>query len=99
MNITIKTRRRYDAKHVAIVDMGGTVWALYIPDAEQAKNPRAVAENITSREYDDVEVVACARRHYKRDGAIVPGCHPAAGPNPQEPRMPHFIPQPSRLRC
>jgi hypothetical protein len=82
---TTKTRCPYDAKHVAIVDMGGTVWALYIPDAEQAKNPRAVAENITSREYDDVEVVACAQRYYKRDGAIVPGWVITSGPDYSEP--------------
>lgn len=80
-----KTRRPYDAEHVTIVDMGSTVWALYIPDPKQAKTPRSVAQNITSREHDNVEVIACAQRYYKRDGATVPGWVITSGPDYGDP--------------
>jgi hypothetical protein len=66
-------RRPYDAKHVQMVDMGHTVWALYIPDPEQAKDPQHVADNLLRREYADVEVVATARRFYKKEGAHFSG--------------------------
>lgn len=66
-------RTPYDAEHIAIVDMGHTTWALYIPDPEQAKNPRAVAANITAPEYANVEVVATAIRCYKTEGATASG--------------------------
>lgn len=68
-----KARTPYDAEHVAIVDMGRTVLALYIPDPEQAKDPRAVADNITAPEYADVEVVATATRCYQTEGATASG--------------------------
>lgn len=67
------TRTPYDAEHVAIVDNGHTVWALYIPNPEQAKDPRAVVNNIASRCYSDVEVIAQARRFYKRNGSSFSG--------------------------
>ena len=73
--------RPYDAKHVQIVDMGHTVWALYIPDPEQAKDPRHVLDNILDRsKYDDVEIVATATRLYKSQGAAVSGWIIASGP-------------------
>jgi hypothetical protein len=59
----------YDAEHVVIVDMGRTVWALYIPDSEQAKDPQRVAEGLLRPEYADVELIATAERHYKKEGA------------------------------
>jgi len=74
MNATTdKARTPYDAEHVAIVDMGRTVTALYIPDPEQAKDPQAVADNITAPEYANVEVVATATRCYKTEGATASG--------------------------
>lgn len=79
MNLT--TRTPYDAAHVAIVDTGRAVWALYIPDAEQAKDPRAVLDNLTAPEYADVEVVATATRHYRSEGAPVSGWFIASGPD------------------
>jgi hypothetical protein len=66
-------RTPYDAKHVQIVDMGRTVWALYIPDPEQAKDPRKVADNICAPEYRNVELVARAERFYKKEGADFSG--------------------------
>jgi hypothetical protein len=67
-------RRPYRAESVQVVDMGHTVWALYIPDPEQAKDPRHVAENILDRsKYDDVEMIASMTRQYKRDGGAVSG--------------------------
>jgi hypothetical protein len=74
-----RARRPYDAKHVQLVDMGHTVWALYIPDPEQAKDPRTVAENITASEYTNVEVVATAKRCFKSEGAAVSGWIIASG--------------------
>ncbi|MFD9205916.1 hypothetical protein ACFVZM_06500 [Streptomyces sioyaensis] len=66
-------RTPYDADHVAIVDMGHTVWALYIPDPEHAKDPQAVADNLCDRKYTDVEMVASTQRFYKKDGAAFSG--------------------------
>jgi hypothetical protein len=74
-----KARTPYDAGHVAIVDMGHTVWALYIPDPGQAKNPRAVVDNITAPEYSDVEMVATATRCYKTEGATASGWFISSG--------------------
>ncbi|MFI1408829.1 hypothetical protein ACH4Y0_02650 [Streptomyces sp. NPDC020707] len=74
-----QTRTPYDAEHITIVDLGRTMWALYIPDPEQAKNPRAVAENITAPEYANVEVVATATRCYKTEGAMASGWFISSG--------------------
>ncbi|GAA3032564.1 hypothetical protein FHS39_002546 [Streptomyces olivoverticillatus] len=63
----------YDADHIAIVDMGHTVWALYIPDPEHAKDPQRVADNLLRPEYRDVEMVAGMQRHFKKDGAWFSG--------------------------
>ncbi|MFE7780342.1 hypothetical protein [Streptomyces nigrescens] len=68
-----KIRTPYDAKHVAIVDTGRTVWALYIPDPEQACDPQAVADNICHPKYADVEIVATVERFYKKEGAHFSG--------------------------
>lgn len=63
----------YDAEHVLYVNYGHTVWALWTPDPDQAKNPRAIADNITGRAYADVEVIAEMSRLYKSEGALVSG--------------------------
>lgn len=86
MNATADERRTpYDASHVAIVDMGHTVWALYIPDPDQARTPRHVADNICDRKFADVEIVAVASRHYKSEGAAFSGWIVEAGHNFSEP--------------
>lgn len=74
-----KARTPYDVEHITIVDMGRTTWALYIPDPEQAKNPRTVAANITAPEYANVEVVATATRCYKTEGATASGWFISSG--------------------
>ncbi|ELP66244.1 hypothetical protein STRTUCAR8_10227 [Streptomyces turgidiscabies Car8] len=74
-----QTRTPYDAEHIAIVELGHTVWALYIPNPDQAKNPRAVADNITAPEHADVEVVATATRCYKTEGATASGWFISSG--------------------
>lgn len=66
-------RTPYDAEHVSIVDMGHTMWALYIPDPEQAKDPKDVADNILDHKYASVEMVATATKYRKRDGALYAG--------------------------
>lgn len=74
-----QTRTPYDAEHIVIVELGHTVWALYIPNPDQAKNPRAVADNITAPEHADVEVVATATRCYKTEGATASGWFISSG--------------------
>lgn len=66
-------KQPYRAESVQIVDMGHTVWALYIPDPEQANDPQHVADNLLRPEYRDVEVLATMRRFYKKDGANFSG--------------------------
>ena len=70
-------RRPRDAAHVQIVHEPGLVTALYIPDPEMARNPRAVLDAPPSmenyRKYEEVETVATAERHYRRDGADFTG--------------------------
>ncbi|MEU1663617.1 hypothetical protein ABZ547_08375 [Streptomyces sparsogenes] len=69
-----KTQRTpYDAEHVQIVDHGLVMTALYIPDPEQAKDPSYVLEHITDSQYEAVEVVAEATRHFKNEGAAFSG--------------------------
>jgi len=67
------TRTPYDAAHVAIVDSGHTVTALYIPDPDHARDPRAVLNNIADRTYAEVEIVVEMTRYYKCDGAPFSG--------------------------
>ncbi|MFC8889555.1 hypothetical protein ACFT54_10085 [Streptomyces cinereoruber] len=74
-------RTPYNADHVAIVDAGETVTAVYIPDPEQAKEPAKVVGDITDRKYVNVEVVATARRFYKKDGADFSGWVVESGPH------------------
>lgn len=72
-------RTPYDAEHVQIVASGNTVTALYIPDPEQAKDPRHVLDNILDSAYQGVEVVATATRCFKSQGAAVSGWIIASG--------------------
>ncbi|MFD7016161.1 hypothetical protein [Streptomyces sp. NPDC059928] len=65
--------RPYNAENVQIVDQGLSVTALYIPDLEQAKDPKYVMEHITDRRYEAVEVVGEATRHFKHEGAVFSG--------------------------
>ncbi|MFF7022996.1 hypothetical protein ACFY97_18585 [Streptomyces klenkii] len=58
----------YSAEYVHVVDMGPTVWALYIPNPEQAKDPRHVADNLLNPKYADVELIATAERFRKNEG-------------------------------
>lgn len=62
------SRTPYSAEYVHVVDMGFTVWALYIPNPEHARDPRNVADNILDRKYADVELIATAERFRKCDG-------------------------------
>ncbi|MFF3928213.1 hypothetical protein [Streptomyces hirsutus] len=73
-------RTPYDANHVAIVDEGHTITALYIPDPELAKDPRRIVKDIANRQYANVELVATARRFYKKDGASFSGWIVDSGP-------------------
>lgn len=66
-------RTPYDAAHVAVVDSGHTVTALYIPDPDHAQDPRGVLANITDRAYAGVEIVVQMTRFYKSEGAPVSG--------------------------
>lgn len=66
-------RRPYNAENVQIVDQGLVMTALYIPDPEQAKDPKYVLEHITDSRYAGVEVVAVATRHFKTEGASASG--------------------------
>lgn len=66
-------RTPYDAAHASIVDDGHTVTCVYIPDPEQARNPRKVVENLADRRYESVEVIATARRFLKKNGATFSG--------------------------
>lgn len=68
------TQTPYSPEGVAIVDMGDTVWALYIPDPEMARDPQLVADNLSNYKlYRDVEMVASMTKHYVRDGAAYSG--------------------------
>ncbi|MDW6058105.1 hypothetical protein SAZ11_08380 [Streptomyces sp. FXJ1.4098] len=78
-------RRPYDAEHVQIVDQGLVMTALYIPDPEQAKDPKYVLEHITEQRYEGVEVVAEATRHFKNEGAVFSGWIVRSGPSYGEP--------------
>lgn len=72
--MTTTTRTPYDAEHVAIVDNGSTITALYIPNPEDAKRPAYVLDHILDRSrFEYVEVVADATRFYKREGATFSG--------------------------
>lgn len=62
------TQTPYRAEYVHVVDMGHTVWALYIPNPEHARNPRHVADHLTAPEYADVELIATAERFRVCDG-------------------------------
>lgn len=67
-------RRPRDAEHVQIVEEGNIVIAVYIPDPEQAKDPKAVLDAPpTIDSVWEIEVVAEATRFYKRDGADFSG--------------------------
>lgn len=78
-------RQPYDAKHIAIVDSGLTVTALWIPDPEAAKNPSHVLVHICDPQFASVEVVAQATRYYKRDGANFSGWIVRSGLNHSDP--------------
>jgi 5'(3')-deoxyribonucleotidase len=67
------TATPYDAKHVIYRDSGHMVHALWAANPEHARQladpttPEEVINRLWFR--DDVEIVATATRHYKRDGA------------------------------
>lgn len=81
-----KTQRTpYDAAHAQIVDQGLVMTALYIPDPEHAKDPEYVLEHITEQQYEGVEVIAEATRHFKNEGAAFSGWIVRSGPSYGEP--------------
>ncbi|GGP55775.1 hypothetical protein [Streptomyces abikoensis] len=57
----------YSAEYVHVVDMGATVWALYIPNPDHARDPRNVADNFLDPKYANVELIATAERFRKCD--------------------------------
>lgn len=68
----VRPRRPYDATNVAYVDRGAIITAVWVSDPAIA--PAEALDKILHRDLPyEVEVIAEATRHYKREGASFSG--------------------------